>query len=141
MAKDFKFDTTPERSNLMKKIRAYNTKPEIKFRKRIWEIGFRYRINSKNLPGKPDIVITKHKVVIFIDGEFWHGYQWDVKKNKIRSNREYWIPKIEKTIKRDISNNKRLRDLGFIVLRFWEHQINKDFENCIKVVLHSIKNI
>lgn len=132
---NYVFETTPERSILMSKIKSKNTNPEIKLRKALWKIGIRYRLNLFNLPGKPDIVITKKKIVIFIDGEFRHGYKWQEKKNKIKSNREYWINKIEKNIERDIKNTCLLQSMGYIVLRFWEAEINKDFDNCIQKIL------
>ena len=115
----------------MKKIRSVNTEPEQILRKELWKLGYRYRLNHKKLYGKPDIVLSKNKVIIFIDGEFWHGYKWENKKPKIKANREYWIKKIEGNIKRDKCNNLKLRRLGFIVLRFWEHQIRKDLSGCI----------
>jgi len=70
----YEFNTTEERSGLMQKIRSINTKPEILFRKLLWANGIRYRKNNNDLPGKPDISISKHKIAIFIDGEFWHGF-------------------------------------------------------------------
>lgn len=141
MAKSFKFDTTRERSELMKKIKSQDIKPEILFRKKLYEQGYRYRINYSKLPGKPDIVIKKYKLVIFIDGEFWHGYQWNTKKKKIKANRAYWIPKIERTIKRDKENNTKLEKLGYKVFRFWEHEIKKDFDRCLNEVIHYTKEI
>ena len=134
---NYNFDTTPERSTLMSKIRSKDTKPEILFRKALWASGVRYRINVPKLPGKPDIVIEKRKVVVFIDGEFWHGYNWEEKKPKIKSNRDYWITKIEKNIQRDINNIQKLEDLGYLVFRFWEHEIKKDLSRCLNSVLSS----
>lgn len=131
---NFVFDTTPERSSLMKKIKSNNTKPEIKLRKALWAAGIRYRLNVTKLPGKPDIVIQKHKLIIFIDGEFWHGYKWEEKKQKIKANREYWIKKIERNMQRDIENTQLLQDLGYIVIRFWEHEIKKDISSCINKI-------
>ncbi|BDR57498.1 very short patch repair endonuclease [Xylocopilactobacillus apis] len=88
--------TREQRSFNMSQIRSTNTKPEIKLRKALWNRGVRYRKNLNTLPGKPDIAITKSKIAVFIDGEFWHGYKWNENKNNIHSNRDYWIPKIEK---------------------------------------------
>ncbi|MBY0425310.1 MAG: very short patch repair endonuclease, partial [Cytophagales bacterium] len=88
------FYTTKARSAIMSTIRAKNTKPEIRLRKALWSQGIRYRKTLKNLPGKPDIVIRKYRLVIFVDGEFWHGYDWENKKATIKSNRGFWIPKI-----------------------------------------------
>jgi len=141
MGNSFKFDTTHKRSELMKKIRSTNTKPEIVFRKELWNSGIRYRLNSALLPGKPDIVINKYKIVIFIDGNFWHGYQWKKKKTRIKANREYWIKKIEGNIKRDKINNKKLKKLGFTIFRFWDHQINDDLFACLSQIHSKIQSI
>ena len=133
------FDTTPERSKLMSKIRSKNTKPELILRRALWQEGIRYRLNVKNLPGKPDIVIGRAKLAIFVDGEFWHGFDWENKKLKIIANRNYWIPKIEKNIARDFKNIKDLDSQGYLVLRFWEHQIKKDTSNCVAQILQKCK--
>ena len=138
MLTKYGFNTTAARSRLMSKIKSQNTLPEIKLRKYLWNLGFRYRLNVAKLPGKPDIVISKSKLIIFIDGEFWHGYKWNQKKNKIKANRNYWIPKIERNMKRDKKNNKNLRDDGWTVLRFWEHQLKNDFANSIKMILRNL---
>lgn len=115
----------------MKKIRLKNTQPEIILRKELTKLGLRYRLHSAKLPGKPDLVLNKFKLVIFIDGEFWHGFEWKKKKPTIKSNRDYWIPKIERTIRRDKDNTKKLNELGFVVFRFWEQQIKKDLQSCV----------
>ena len=86
------------------------------------------------MPEKPDIILNKYKIVIFIDGEFWHGYHWEEKKKKLKANRGYWIPKIEKNILRDRQNNRKLKKAGWKVVRFWEHQINKDTEKCLQKI-------
>jgi DNA mismatch endonuclease, patch repair protein len=127
----YNFDTTPERSVRMSNIRSKDTGPEIKLRKALWKSGIRYRINVKKLPGKPDVVIGSKKIAIFVDGEFWHGYNWDIKKEKIKANREYWIPKIERNIERDSQNNADLKNAGYTVLRFWEHEITKNLGDCL----------
>jgi DNA mismatch endonuclease (patch repair protein) len=132
------FNTSKERSLLMSKIRGSQTKPEILLRKKLWEEGFRYRNNVKKLPGNPDIVINSKKVIIFVDGEFWHGYNWEQKKKKIKANRKFWIPKIERNIQRDIENNFKLKKLGYKVFRFWEHEIKKDSHICVRKVLRHL---
>ncbi len=119
----------------MSKIRGKNTKPELIFRKALWTKGVRYRINNKTLPGKPDFSIIKYKLAIFIDGEFWHGYNWNERKETIQSNRKFWIPKIERNMQRDIEVNQQLTDLGYTVFRFWEHEIKKDLTKCVNDVL------
>jgi DNA mismatch endonuclease (patch repair protein) len=129
------FYTTKQCSELMSKIRSKNTKPEIKVRKALWALGFRYRKNVKKLPGCPDIVFTKQRLVVFIDGEFWHGYDWDAKKSKIKSNRGFWIPKIERNMQRDSQNGKFLTDRGWFVMRFWEKQVKMDFDICLRRIV------
>lgn len=128
------FYTSPERSRLMSKIGAENTKPEQILRKNLWHSGIRYRKNVKNMKGVPDIVITKHKIVVFVDGEFWHGYKWDEKKKNIKSNRAFWIPKIERNIQRDLENNRYYESNGWHVLRFWEHEVKNRLEACLNDV-------
>ena len=128
------FETTKERSDLMRKIKAKNTTPEIILRKALWNEGIRYRKENKGIIGNPDIVIKKYRLAIFIDGEFWHGFNWKEKKEKIKSNREYWIKKIEKNIARDKLNNQLLKEQNWIVLRFWEHEIKRDLKKCVEKV-------
>ncbi len=128
------FYTTKQRSELMGKIKSQNTTPELKLRKALWNLGYRYRKNYKKLPGCPDIVYPKHKLAIFVDGEFWHGYNWAEKRSKIKTNREFWIPKIERNIQRDRQNNQLLRDSGWHVIRFWETELKKDFDRCLNKI-------
>jgi DNA mismatch endonuclease (patch repair protein) len=142
MKSRYDFKTTPQRSALMSRIRGINTKPEIALRKAIWNLGFRYRLNVPKLKGKPDIVFNKYKVIVFVDGEFWHGHNWHIKKTKIKANRKYWIKKIERNIERDMENMKHLQSIGYTVLRFWEQEIKKDLTGCVKkIVLAIVKNV
>jgi len=134
------FETTPERSKLMKKIRSKNTKAEVLLRKSLWALGIRYRKNYKKLPGAPDIVISKIKIAVFIDGEFWHGYNWATKKGRIKTNPAFWIPKIERNMERDTEANEALSILGFKVIRFWEHEVKKDLQGCIYKILQISSN-
>jgi DNA mismatch endonuclease (patch repair protein) len=129
------FYTTKKRSKIMSKIRGKNTKPELLFRKALWKRGIRYRINSKKLPGKPDISIQKYKLAIFIDGEFWHGYNWNERKETININRGFWIPKIERNMQRDEEVNQQLADLDYTVFRFWERDIKAELDKCINDIL------
>ena len=133
------FYTTPERSKIMGKIRGKNTKPELAFRKALWAAGYRYRIDYKKLIGKPDIALNKYKTVIFIDGEFWHGHNWEERKQKIKTNREFWIPKIERNIQRDHEVNTELKRLGYTVFRFWERDVKKNLDDCLNRVLEHLK--
>ncbi len=118
----------------MSKIRSKNTEPELILRKALHALGYRYRINHPKLPGKPDITFVSAKVCVFVDGEFWHGFEWKKKKPKIKANREYWIPKLEANIARDKRNNKELKKLGYTVLRFWEQQVRTSLDDCIKQI-------
>ena len=123
----------------MKKIRSIDTNPEANFRKLLWAEGVRYRKNNRKLPGKPDISIKRQRIAVFIDGEFWHGYDWENKKQKIKANRDYWIPKIEKNIERDSKNKILLEADGWTVVRFWESEIKKRPTECVKEVLALIE--
>ena len=129
------FYTTKKRSKIMSKIRGKNTKPELRFRKALWGKGVRYRINSQALPGRPDVSIKKYKLAIFIDGAYWHGYNWDERKEKVKTNRDFWIPKIERNMQRDREVNQKLNDMGYTVFRFWEHEIKTNLKTCINDVL------
>lgn len=129
------FYTTKKRSKMMSKIRGKNSKPELLFRKALWAKGIRYRVNNKRLLGKPDISIMKYKLAIFIDGEFWHGYDWDERKEQIKSNRKFWIPKIERNLQRDREVNKELEEMGYTVFRFWAKEIKTELEKCLNDVL------
>ncbi|MGY4385966.1 DNA mismatch endonuclease (patch repair protein) [Pedobacter sp. UYP24] len=138
--KDGRFHATLERSNLMSKIRHKNTKPEMYLRRAMWNRNLRFRIHVDNLPGKPDIAIKKYRLAIFVDGEFWHGYNWEKKKKSINSNREYWIPKIEKNIQNDIIINDKLRSIGYTVFRFWSLDVFKSLPRCLNQILLYIES-
>jgi DNA mismatch endonuclease (patch repair protein) len=122
----------------MSRIRSNNTKIEIGFRRALWHEGVRYRKNYKQLPGKPDIAITKYRIAIFCDGEFWHGKNWETKKLKIQNNREYWIDKIERNMKNDVDTEEQLRNMGWIVLRFWGNDIKNNLSTCVKKIKETI---
>ena len=135
---------TPEqRHKIMSHIRSSNTSIEVLLRKALWHEGIRYRKNLKTLPGTPDIAITKYRVAIFCDGEFWHGKNWDVKKKALNTNHDFWVSKIERNIARDNKNDKKLENTGWIVLHFWGNEIKNNLEDCVKEVketIHGIKN-
>ena len=128
---------TPEqRSFIMSKIRSKNTKPEIIVRKYLYHSGFRYRLNVKKLPGKPDIVMRKHSTVIFVNGCFWHQHKNCNKANFPKSNVKYWKSKFSGNVKRDKSNHKKLKELSFKVLIIWECQVKypKKLDSLIKKI-------
>ncbi len=133
----YKFkNVDPIRSKQMSAIRSKNTTPELLLRKSLFRKGLRYRIHYKKLPGKPDIVFVKKRVAIFCDSEFWHGgSNWDEKKNRIKNNRDYWIPKIGKNIQRDKDITKKISEMGWVVLRFWEKDIQKDIDKITNRIL------
>ena len=131
-------DLTPEqRRKNMQHIRSTDTSIEIKLRKALWHEGIRYRKNYKALPGKPDIAITKYRIAIFCDSSFWHGRDFD-KKKPVDTNHEYWDSKIKKNMKRDLDVNRQLKEMGWLVLRFWDIEINKQLEMCVNTVLEGI---
>ena len=127
------FYTTKLRSKTMSKIRGKNSKPEMLLRKALWAKNVRFRLHRNDLIGKPDLLIEKYKLAIFVDGDFWHGYQWQQKKPK--ANQTFWIPKIERNIQRDQFVNQKLTELGYTVMRFWEHEVKTNLNACINQVL------
>ncbi|WP_209332714.1 very short patch repair endonuclease [Lunatimonas salinarum] len=129
------FYTTPQRSLTMSKIKGRDTQPEKLLRKALWHAGVRYRSNQRKLPGKPDISLIKYKIVIFVDGSFWHGYDWQQRKNAIKTNRDFWIPKIERNRQRDREINDFYQAKGWTVLRFWDFEVNRELGMCVKRVV------
>jgi len=130
--------TEAQRKHNMSQIRGKNTKPEIKLRKLLWSQGIRgYRIHF-NLPGKPDIVFTKKKIAIFIDGCFWHKCPIDFQEPETR--KEFWMKKINSNVERDERTTKKLQGDGWTVLRFWEHEVRKKPEDVVKRIIHTLKN-
>lgn len=135
---------TPEqRRKNMQNIKASDTKIEVLLRKALWQKGYRYRKNCKELPGKPDIVLTKYKIALFCDGEFFHGKDWEVLKPHLEksNNSEFWINKISRNIERDDEINKKLLFMGWTVIRFWGDDIKKNIDDCIKVIEETIFDI
>lgn len=127
-----KLSTTTEISKRMANVHLKAGKAETTLARELWKKGFRYRKNYRKLPGSPDIAILKYRIAVFVDGEFWHGYDWENRKSKLKNNREYWIEKIEENIERDEQNNQLLVEMGWIPIHFWEREINKNLENCVK---------
>lgn len=133
--------TKEQRSKNMKAVKSKDTDIELLLRKKLWAMGYRYKKNNKDIIGKPDIIFVRKKVAIFCDSEFWHGYNWEVKQNEIKSNRDFWIPKIERNIQRDIEVNNALKGRGYLVLRFWGEEIKKNLDNCIETIVHALNNV
>ena len=135
----YKFKVSAKRSDLMRKIRSDRTTPEILLQKALRKAKIKFRKNCSALAGKPDIVLLAKKITVFVDGEFWHGYRWKQKKKKIKDNRGYWIPKIERNIARDRKHNRKLKKSGWQVIRFWQQQVIKDLPGCIQKIKKSLK--
>lgn len=142
--KDRKFENvTAQRSKNMSRIRGKDTSIELKLRKALWKEGYRYRKNYKELPGRPDICITKYKIAIFCDSEFFHGKDWEILRPKVAkgNNGNYWVKKIDENIKRDKENDKELLELGWTVIHFWGTEINKKIDECVRAVAETIEDI
>ena len=136
----FKGEVSTKSHINMSHIRYKDTSIEVILRKALWEKGYRYRKNVKTLPGKPDIALTKYKIAIFCDSEFFHGKDWDILKSKLEKgkNSDYWIPKIERNIERDKEKDRQLQSMGWSVIHFWGTERKKDITGCIRVVEEKI---
>lgn len=129
------------RHKTMSRIKSKDTGIEVKLRKALWHAGIRYRKNYSDLPGKPDIVLTKYRIAVFCDSEFFHGKDWEkVLLPKIRkgNNSEYWENKIKRNMERDREVNKQLEALGWMVIRLWGKDIEKNTEGCIRAIEEAI---
>lgn len=135
--------TPAQRRKNMQHIRSKDTTIEIALRKELWKKGIRYRKNYAALPGKPDIAITKYKIAVFCDSEFFHGKDWEIRKPKVLSgnNPQYWISKIERNIARDHEVDQILAFMGWTVIRFWGKEILSKPAECVKVIEESIFDI
>lgn len=124
----------------MSRIRGKDTTIELQLRKALWHRGIRYRKNYKALPGRPDIAITKYKIAIFCDSEFFHGKDWDALKGKLEKgkNPDYWIAKISRNMERDRATDQELAFLDWTVIHFWGKEITKNLDECIKVVEEAV---
>ena len=124
----------------MQHIRSNNTSIEVTLRRALWKKGYRYRKNCKKIPGKPDIALTKYKIAIFCDGEFFHGKDWELLKPRLEksNNAGYWIRKISRNIERDNEVNKELFAKGWTVIRFWGEDIKKHTDECVQIVEETI---
>ena len=128
--------TKAQRSRTMSRVRSKDSKAEIIFRKALWHLGFRYRKNYRKLPGTPDIVLTRQKIAIFIDGDFWHARGHETNPGEqIASRKKYWKQKLTRNVERDKEANDSLTQEGWLGLRFWESEIKKDLEKCVENVM------
>lgn len=131
--------TKNQRRKNMQHIRAKDSKAEVALRRALWHCGIRYRKNYKALPGKPDIAITKYRIAIFVDGDFWHarGHQ-EAPGEQIGTNQAFWTKKLKRNVERDREVNEALLDLGWIVLRYWATDVQKDTMRCVTEILDYI---
>lgn len=131
------------RSRNMRNIRSKDTKIELALRKALWKQGIRYRKNYRALPGSPDIALTKYKIAIFCDSEFFHGKDWEVLKPRLEAgnNPDFWVKKIEKNRFRDIETDKKLFFMGWTVIHFWGTEILKNTDECVKVIQETIFDV
>ena len=133
-------EKTPEQIHYnMSRIRNKDTGIELSLRKELWSRGIRYRKNVKAIEGKPDIAFIGKKVAVFCDSEFWHGYNWDERKNDLKKNKEFWIAKIERNMERDAEVNRILKEQGWTVLRFWGNQIKKNLSECADIIENAVR--
>lgn len=119
--------------------RGKDTKPEKILRLALWHHGYRYRKNYKKLPGTPDIAMTKYRIAIFVDGDFWHakGHQ-ENPGEQVRSNKEYWVKHLSTNVSRDKEVSNLLSEDGWIVLRFWESDVKTKLEDCLAEILQYV---
>lgn len=130
-----------QRSFNMSKIRGLDTSPELKVRKFLFAKGFRYRINDKRLPGKPDLVFPKYRTVVFVHGCFWHVHEGCDKFKWPKSNREFWKKKLSNNVIRDKQISKELTTLRWKVIVVWECELQRDkFEKTMQLLVENITN-
>lgn len=128
---------TPEITHkIMSAVHNKNTRPELAVRKELFKRGWRYRVNYKKLKGKPDIVFTKLKVAIFIDGDFWHGNNWKLRglnsfEDELARYDDYWKQKLLRNIERDKEVNQELENNGWFVIRVWESEVKSDLTGVV----------
>jgi DNA mismatch endonuclease (patch repair protein) len=120
----------------MSRIKGKDTGLEVKVRSALHKRGLRFRKHVKELPGKPDIVFPKVRVVVFVDGDFWHGYRFSSWEEKVS---DFWKKKISKNRERDARNHRKLRKMSWTVIRLWQHEVQKEFENCIERIVSAVR--
>ena len=130
--------TSEQRRRNMQAVRGTGSTIETVLAKALFAQGFRYRKNDKTVYGKPDITFKKFKLAIFVDGEFWHGKNWEIRKFDHKSNQKFWQTKIERNIERDKEVNEKLAEDGWKVLRFWGKEITQNLDQCIVKIKNTI---
>ncbi|MCL1828187.1 MAG: very short patch repair endonuclease [Oscillospiraceae bacterium] len=132
---------TPEqRRRNMQAVRNKDSQIEKALRGALWRKGYRYRKNCAGVYGKPDIVFTKQKTAVFCDSEFWHGYDWENRKEDFKSRLDFWIPKIERNMERDREVNAKLEAEGYLVLRFWGKRIKNELDAVVGEIERALES-
>lgn len=137
---------TPEITHkIMSAVKSKNTRPELALRRALWSRGLRYRVNMKSLPGKPDVAFTRAKIVVFCDGDFWHGHNWVIRglpslEVELERYTQFWRDKILGNIRRDKENTACLEADGWTVIRIWESDIKTDVSKCADIVEKAYKS-
>ena len=129
--------TKEQRSKNMAAIKGKATKEEVRLGKALWVLGYRYRKNNRSIFGTPDFTFKKLKISIFVDGEFFHGKDWETKK-KPQTNTDFWLKKIGRNIERDKEVNTHLIENGWTVLRFWSKEVKTNLEGCVALIQETI---
>lgn len=138
---------TPETTHkIMSAVKSKDTRPELALRRELWRRNLRYRKNYDGLPGKPDIVFPRARLVVFCDGDFWHGHNSAIRKyssleDELRHYSKEWAEKIKRNVRRDERVNKELEVLGWRVIRIWESDIKADVKRCGDIVEYVYRNI
>ena len=130
---------SPEtRSALMARIKGKNTGPELSLGKALSLRGLRWHKHPPDLPGRPDFVFRSCRLVVFVDGDFWHGWRFSIWRDKLTTK---WEEKISGNRRRDARVHRTLRRAGWRVLRIWEHQIERDLDGCVRRILGAIRGV
>ena len=123
----------------MQRVKNKDSEIELSLRKALWSMGLRYRKNLKSVFGHPDIAFIGKKIAVFCDSEFWHGYDWERRKNDFKVRQDFWIPKIERNMERDHEVNEKLKAEGWIVIRFWGKEIKSDVNACAEKIKKAVE--
>ena len=128
--------TKEQRRKAMSRNRAKDTRPEVRLRKALYHQRLRYRKNYRKLPGTPDIALTRQKIAIFVDGDFWHARGHETHPGEqVTANKEYWVKHLSRNVERDREVTDTLTEQGWLVLRFWESDIKRNLEACVNTIL------
>ncbi|WP_054759431.1 very short patch repair endonuclease [Secundilactobacillus collinoides] len=134
------YDSDNSTRQRMSNVHLKGGKGEQILAKALWQNGYRYRKNDKSLPGSPDIAVLKYHLAIFVDGEFWHGYDWENRKKRLKRNRDYWIKKIEENMARDQRDDALLIEKGWQPIHFWEKKVLKNTDYCVSLVDYYVRS-